>query len=169
MNEESFTKIPNELMEVLMSPALNSSHMGILVYIARKTYGYHKKSDQISLSQFQNKLKLGRKYVNLYLKDLRLVSLVKLVKKGKSRLSSNEYLIDTEEYPTKLVSLMELVSKRAQTTSFRGVPKTKHTKESITKEKKTHFLRGNAENKESAVLPDIDIAFKIANQLRRPQ
>lgn len=54
--EEGFTRIANELLEALMRykfPPKATVPQRICLFIIRKTYGYHKKMDRISLSQFQ--------------------------------------------------------------------------------------------------------------------
>lgn len=107
---DNFTKIPNDLIEVLTSRALNDSGRRILLHIARKTFGFHKEQDSISLTQFQNKLCLGRKAVVASLKRLQLVSLVILIKKGNSKKHPNIYTIDTTDYQDKLVALAKLIS-----------------------------------------------------------
>ena len=106
----NFTQLPNDLIEILMSRALNATEKSILLYIARKTFGFHKKQDEISLTQFQNKLHLGRKAVVASLKRLQLVSLVTLVKKGNSKKRPNSYSINIIDPQGKLVALSKLVS-----------------------------------------------------------
>ncbi|MBI2601404.1 replication protein [Candidatus Daviesbacteria bacterium] len=128
---EGFIRIPNELMEVLMSEVINDSEKRILLFIARKTYGYNKKSDQISLTQFENKLNLSRQTVNVTTQRMRLVKLLRLVKKGKSRLACNEWLIDLSDYQDKLVQLGRLV----KYDSDKLVKVGRHTIDSITKDK----------------------------------
>lgn len=132
MINKGFTQIPNELFEVLFSSDLVGSEVKILIFISRKTYGFHKDSDQISLSQFQNKLGFSRQTVVDGLRKLRLVKLIRLVSKGKSRLASNEWLIDLSDHQNKLVNLSRLV----YSTTKKLVRQGRHTKESITKERK---------------------------------
>jgi len=51
--ENGFTAIANELLERFSHPGMNGSELRVVLFITRKTYGYQKKSDRISLSQFQ--------------------------------------------------------------------------------------------------------------------
>lgn len=108
----TYTKVPNDLMEVLLSDALNDSERRILVCIARQTYGFNKEFDQISLSQFQKTTHLSRMTVIATIKRLVRVGLVKdtilvnqliLPKYGKP------YYIDLNDYQDKLVKLSLLV------------------------------------------------------------
>lgn len=50
--ENGYTKIANEIMEALCKIRINGEAIQILFVIFRKTYGYNKKEDVISLSQF---------------------------------------------------------------------------------------------------------------------
>lgn len=54
--ENGYTAIANELLEALCSynfPAKASVPPRLVLFVIRKTYGYHKKTDTISISQFQ--------------------------------------------------------------------------------------------------------------------
>jgi phage replication O-like protein O len=126
----NFTKIPNDLIEVLLNSALNDSQRRILFFVARKTYGFNKETDKISWSQFQNKLNISRGTLSSSLNRLKLVHLLVLVSIGKSKISSNEWQINVSDYQDKLVRLTKLV----QFGSKKLVRKPSDTKESITKQ-----------------------------------
>jgi phage replication O-like protein O len=51
--EDGYTKIANELLEALSRIRIPGESMQIFLIILRKTYGFGKKEDRISLSQFQ--------------------------------------------------------------------------------------------------------------------
>lgn len=51
--KNGFTKIANELLEQLCNPGINGSEYRVLILVIRKTYGFQKKQDRISLSQFE--------------------------------------------------------------------------------------------------------------------
>ena len=151
--DKNYTKLPNELMEILMSNALSKNEIRILLFISRKTYGYHKVSDQISLSQFQSNLGLSRQGVISILKRLQLVKLCRLVNKGNSRLSSSEWLIDTSDYINKLVNIGRLpkfeakkrndIKRSSQVNANKLVNIGRHTKE-ITKESNKEAIKKNS-------------------------
>ena len=65
-----YTPIANEIMEALARTHLPSSDFRCLLYIIRKTYGYHKKTDQISLNQFSQATGLKTKHVSRSLRSL---------------------------------------------------------------------------------------------------
>ena len=54
MNElkPNFTQIPNVILDKLMSN-LTDAELRVLMYICRRTYGFHRKADKISYSQFE--------------------------------------------------------------------------------------------------------------------
>lgn len=133
-----------------MSPVLSKSEKAVLLFIARKTYGYHKKSDQISLSQFKEKLHLSHQGIVNILKRLQLVNICRLVNRGNSRLAFSEWLIDTSDYANKLVHLSRLVKFSINASHDELVNIRRHTKERYTKESVFDILP-NASSKETIV------------------
>ena len=68
--ENGYTRIANELLDALCFIDLSGSAWRCAVFIVRKTYGYKKKSDRISLSQFELGTGLTRVSVTRGLKEL---------------------------------------------------------------------------------------------------
>ena len=58
--EDGYTSIANELLEAIVTVNLSPYETRVLLGIMRKTYGYHKKSDHISLSQLEQLTKIPR-------------------------------------------------------------------------------------------------------------
>lgn len=52
--EDGYTRIANELLEAIIRFNFSKREMKIMLVTIRKTYGYQKKRDIISLSQFSN-------------------------------------------------------------------------------------------------------------------
>lgn len=61
--ENGYTPIANEIMEALARIRINGEAMQVLLVILRKTYGFQKKEDAISLSQFTELTGLKRQTV----------------------------------------------------------------------------------------------------------
>lgn len=78
--ENGYTAIANEILEELVKLRIPASEKDILYFILRKTYGYQKKEDRISLTQFEKGTLLSRVTVVKALKNL--VSRSILVKSG---------------------------------------------------------------------------------------
>ncbi len=74
--ENGYTKIANELLEQLVKTAILGSEYQIVFFIIRKTYGFNKKEDRISLTQFQKNTNLSRATIVKGLKNLVLMNLL---------------------------------------------------------------------------------------------
>jgi len=144
-----YTRIVNPLIENLVKIPFKGCELAVALFIIRKTYGYQKKEDKISLSQFQQGLERSRQTIITALKNLQLVNVARLVKRGNSKLSSNIWAINKYSDTWKLVNMARLVQ-RKRSTSLTEAPQlvytARHTKE---KQKKN--------TKESSRLPPADI------------
>lgn len=78
--ENGFTAIANEILEQLVKLRIPPSEKDILLLVIRKTYGYGKKKDWISLSKFEEATGLSRVTVVKSLKNL--IARKLLVKSG---------------------------------------------------------------------------------------
>lgn len=74
--ENGFTPIANEILEQLVKVDLLASELRILLFIIRKTYGYQKKYDQISFTQFEKGTNISRQTINKTLKNLMAKGLI---------------------------------------------------------------------------------------------
>lgn len=74
--ENGYTQIANEIIESLCTVNLSPHESRVLWAIFRKTYGYKKKKDKISLSQIDDYLKIGRTSVSRALKKLECKKIV---------------------------------------------------------------------------------------------
>lgn len=68
--ENGFTPIANEVVEQLVKLRIPASEKDILFFVLRKTYGWGKKFDRISLTQFEGGTLLSRVTVVKALKNL---------------------------------------------------------------------------------------------------
>lgn len=68
--QSGFTQVPNSILEALCKVNLSKYEWRVLLFILRKTYGYHKQSDRIPLSQFSEGTSLDRRHVHRALKGL---------------------------------------------------------------------------------------------------
>jgi len=79
--EDGYTKIANELLEALLKINLSNYEFRVFMAILRKTYGYHKKGDWLSLSQL-SKL-TGIQTPNICRTVKKLMAKNMLIKNGK--------------------------------------------------------------------------------------
>ena len=134
--ENGHTRIANELLEKIISTGLNGTELAIILHIIRKTYGYHKKQDEISLSQFLKAIPVSKTSICKALSNLQLVNIIKLVKKGSSFKSSNLWIFNKNYDEWQLVKKSKLVKKTKRTSKdfdTKLVKKTLHTKDNIQK------------------------------------
>lgn len=68
--EDGFIPIANEIAEAFMRLNLSPQEVRVLWVILRKTYGFNKKEDCISLSQFSQMTGIDRRHVHRALKKL---------------------------------------------------------------------------------------------------
>lgn len=68
--EEGYTPIANEIIEALMRVNLSAYESRVLWFLFRKTYGWDKKTDWITLSQFSKCIGLDRRLIHRAIKEL---------------------------------------------------------------------------------------------------
>ena len=132
--ENGHTDIANELIEAMAKIRISGEAMQVLLYIIRKTYGWHKKEDKISLSQFTIATGLKRAIVCRALNKLKSMNLISLKKETGSVTTYcfNKHYNTWKPVPKKRpVSKMIIGSPKKDNKS---VPKKRHTKETSTKE-----------------------------------
>jgi phage replication O-like protein O len=66
--ENGHTRISNEILEALASHNIPSEPLRVALFVIRKTYGYHKKWDKISRSQFAEGTGIKRRNVSRAIK-----------------------------------------------------------------------------------------------------
>jgi len=143
--ENGSTQIAHEILEALVGAGLNGTELACVLLIIRKTYGWQKKEDQISLSQFTEKIPCSRQAVINALNNLKLVNIIRLVKKGNSKISANTYAFNKNYDEWQLVKKARLVKKRNPTSKenrFQLVKKPLHTIDNLQKKEQKKYIYG---------------------------
>lgn len=128
----NYTRIANKILDELVKVTLLGAELAICLFVIRKTYGYSKTEDQISLSQFEEGVKRSRPTITKALKNLQLVNILKLVKVGYSKKAGSVWKFNKYFNTWKLVKTSELVKDRTSTSKekLKKLVKTpKHTKD----------------------------------------
>lgn len=68
--ENGYTRIANEILDHLVCYPFSGRELQIILFVIRKTYGYNKKTDWISLTQFENATGTERSFLCRLLKKL---------------------------------------------------------------------------------------------------
>jgi phage replication O-like protein O len=131
--ENGYTAIANEIIDALVKYRLSGEQMQCLLFILRKTYGYNKKTDAISLSQFVKATGINRGNVARAIKAITAKKLIHVI-----RGSVNKDTISITKYRFNKRFKSWLSSVKKDTGSViiakKVVSKKTHTKASITKE-----------------------------------
>lgn len=120
IREPGFTRTPNGLLEILL-PILGEAELKVALFISRKTHGWHKKDDDLSLSQFEEGTGLSRPSVIAGITNLVNRGLLVKTSRGNNRPcnyrliipTSKEALPDSNSEDTQLVKQVNLTSKEA--------------------------------------------------------
>lgn len=151
--ENGYTRIANELLEELLKYKFPQHSMGnplkICLFVIRKTYGYNKKKDRISLTQFEKAINASRPTVVHWLDYLvKAGLLVKAVEPLGSEYGLNK---DYSKWVVKgalLVKARKFTSKGALTNTSKGALTHKRKKD-ITKETSDFDLFWDAYDKKA--------------------
>lgn len=136
VEDGNYTRIVNPLIEKLIQVPFKGCELAVAMFIIRKTYGYQKTKDEISLTQFQQGTKRSRQTIVTAIQNLEKLNIV--VKTGRPY-QSNTYRINKYFDTWELVKTGRLVKRTCGLvkTGRPEVVKTgRHTKEkrNITKE-----------------------------------
>jgi phage replication O-like protein O len=141
--ENGHTKIVNELLEQLVKACLLGSEYQVIFFVIRKTYGWQKTEDFVSLTQFELGTSLSRPTIVKTIKNLVYRNI--LVKRSLPGRHENAYKIN--KYWNTWVVNTTLLVKNSSKSSKAGL--TKVVKRGLhTKEKKEN-KRKNIENLEA--------------------
>ena len=136
--EDGHIDIAHDLAKALMRVNLSGYQYRIIWCIFRKTYGWHKSTDKISLTQFENMTGLERRHVNKTLKDLEGMNMI--IVDRNNRVNTYKFNADYDTWKLKTSAeygtSAELSTKVVPNMALKLVPKkapTKEKKETIQK------------------------------------
>lgn len=149
--ENGYVPIANELIENLVKTTLLGSEFRVLFFFIRKTYGFNKKEDKISLTQFEKGTRLSRPTVVKTLKNLVVKNI--LVKTAKLVYSLNK---DWEKWIVNTALLVKHNDKGSKTrlTTIGKHGLTKTSKHGLTHKRHKDILKDNIQ-KTSKSPPEI--------------
>ncbi|MCX5804185.1 MAG: replication protein [Proteobacteria bacterium] len=135
--ENGHIDIAHEIAEAFYKLQLSGNEWRILWVIFRQTYGWHKKTDRISVTQFQQRTNLKRRHVSRALKDL--IDRYIVTKNDTTFITTYGFNKDYSKWlPSPKMADVKIgdtpVSKLVTEASPKMVP-TKETKETIQKKK----------------------------------
>lgn len=142
--ENGFTPVANELLEALARTELKGSGYALVFAIMRKTFGFHKKEDRISISQLQEMLHISRRAVIYNLQELEAKKII-FIKRERDGVKNRVNLIKlNKDYETWVVQnsapqveknrTSAKLRKKVVQNQVKNLPSFAPTKETITKD-----------------------------------
>ena len=143
--ENGHIDIANEIAEALMKINLSSYESRVLWFILRKTWGWHKKMDWLTLSQFSKAIGLDRRLIHRALKRLSSKKMIVINRDDNNRISYgfqknyDKWKVSSKEMT--VINIDDGLSsvEMTQLSSVEMNTKETITKETITKEKCPRF------------------------------
>lgn len=96
--EDGFTKLANEIMEALARTRIPGEARQVLDVILRRTYGWNKKQDCISISQFHEATGIKKPSIVRAIKTLLAIKLIVVSEKAKGKTQEYEFNKDYESW-----------------------------------------------------------------------
>ena len=159
--ENGFTPISNEILEALIKTRINTDAWRILFFIIRKTYGYKKKQDKISLSQFVLATQLKKSVICRGLNRLNNMNIIIRIANDDCTIYQFNKDFDTWKPLAKLLTLAKQQTSVSQIAN-KSLAKQGHTKEIDTKEIDTkETITKETSELSSQVKQLMDIFYKI--------
>jgi len=127
--ENGFTQIANQIMEALIKGNLSGQAIRAILFVLRKTYGFKKKEDYISLTQFAKNLGTSKTRSSQIVSSLGLMKILTVTENINGKTKKYLFNKDFDLWEIPLRKTLTVNEKRK-----RPLRKTLTTKESITKE-----------------------------------
>lgn len=155
-------RIENAVWEALTSYRVSGEEMKCLMFVIRKTIGWGKKQDNISLSQFVSKTNMAKSSVCRAINKLKEKNMLLVYKEVNKTHATYEFnrKYKTWKAFTKKSTIYKIVNLRLQNSKF-AFTKKRHTIDTTTKDtkQKTKERIDSDESKQS----DKDITFSLNN------
>jgi phage replication O-like protein O len=151
--ENGHVDIANEIVEALARTPLSGNEFRVLFALFRKTYGWHRKEDRISLTQFQAITGLTLPKISNTLNRLRLRKMVTVTDNGNGKTKSycfQKVFTLWQGLPKQVLPEMGISETGITKSGVQGLPESISTKETITKEK--NLLLVTFEEKKERIL-----------------
>jgi phage replication O-like protein O len=138
--EDGHVDVANEIVEALCRIQLSGYESRVLWALFRKTYGWHKKEDRISLTQFQVLTGLPIPKISNTLNRLALRKMVRVTENGNGKIKTygfQKVFSLWQDLPEKVIPKSAIPEKGITENGSQGLPILASTKETITKEKES--------------------------------
>ena len=159
--ENGYTKIANEIMEALARNRLSGQERQIVDVVLRKTYGFNKKEDVISMGQFSKLTGINRPLVARLLKSLLHKMILRVTQKDNTKGNSYIFQKDFEKW--------KVLHKKITVTQKDNTPVTQNDNKSVT-QNDTYKRKKETLTKERRGKPQttpIPLNFTISDRVKK--
>jgi phage replication O-like protein O len=134
--EHGYTAIANEIMDALIKVDLSGQQFKIALLIIRKTYGFNKKDDAVSLTQMMSFTGMGKIRCSQVVNQLQLMKILTVTENINGICKKYKLNKDFEEWPTVTENINRYRKTKSTVNVLRNRPlmKTLTTKDTITKD-----------------------------------
>jgi len=132
--ENGYTPIANEIVEAMMRVNFSPHEMRILLFLFRKTYGWKKKSDRLSLSQFARGTGIDRRHVHRAIKNLSAKKVITVTRTGDRKALTYRFQKDYSLWklsPVQMTEKQTVTSTDDKTVTSTGTHKRKKEKKIV--------------------------------------
>ncbi len=158
--ENGYTRIANEVLENLVNTPLLGAEFQVLLFIIRKTYGYNKKQDRISFTQFEKGTGISRQTINKTIKNLVAKGMIVKIYLPEGNIGYT-FIKDQEKWVVKT----HLLVKGKWVTSKDVLTKT--SKDVLTHKRKKENTKEIAETSSADIILLLDMFSKINPAVKR--
>src|SRR5574337_831096 len=151
--EDGYLRVANELEDAILLKIRTFRHSQVVRAVIRKTYGYGKKEDDISLSQIADMTGLQRPHVSVALRELEEMGVLNAIRPGVHGqiLGLNKHHQQWEIGVTKTVTVTEAVTHVAVTETVRT--RYQNSNEGVTETVQNHYQNGNHKRQPQKTTP----------------
>lgn len=119
MDKDCFTKFPNHLLDAIISGGFHGMQTAVLLYIVRKTYGWGKASDTISVSKMAADTGYNRTAMIKTIQQLEQDKIISVKRNGAGKLSEMS-VNDPDSWDKPVACRTHVAYRRQSPTSDRG-------------------------------------------------
>lgn len=88
MDKDCFTRFPNHLLDAIISGHFSAIQTACILYVVRKTYGWNKNSDSISVSKLAKDTGYTRRGTIIAVQQLEAMSVLSVERPGPGKISN---------------------------------------------------------------------------------
>lgn len=107
--EDGFTRIANLILEALAMVRINSTQTGICLFLMRRTFGWNRSQDAVSLGDFAAACGTSKTYISRQLADLLRKNIIRHLAYEPGKTLIYAFVTNINEWDTSCINLETLV------------------------------------------------------------